>query len=142
MSRGVGHNDSVKRVDGSERICRSFISPEITSVSVLVLAGKNDSVDTPAPVVRDVERAVGPFRHADGPMLRGSGQRARRICESVGEYLRASRRRPVRSEREEVDSEPLVRQWGTIEPAMKRDERAAAIAIGELLSGVEMQSVG
>src|SRR5688572_22442684 len=95
-------------------------------VPIVAIAHEHHSPDPAAPVIRDVERAVGTLGHANWSMPSIRRKRLARSGESVSERLGTARRTPVTAKRDELDLKALVRQRCPVESAVERDEHAAA----------------
>src|SRR5213082_1979005 len=93
--------------------------------------------DRPGRVVGDIQRSVRPHRHAHRPVLRPRGVL---LPKPVRERLVAAHRLAV-LERHERYPVARLRQRRAVPGAVKRDECAAAIALGELRPHVERQAV-
>src|SRR5688500_2518097 len=102
---------------------------------------EHDPVDPSSTVVRDVERAVRPFRHSHRAVQRRRRQRSRGAREAIGERLPLARRTPVRIHGNERDLIALVRERRAVEAAVEGDEGAAMVPLRELVARVEVQSV-
>src|SRR4051812_44561460 len=107
----------------------------------IAITDKQDAIDPSALIVGNIQRAIGAYCDTHRPMFRRRRQRTGRAGETIGERLGATGRHPISTEGNELYLETLVRLRRSIESAVEGHERAATIALRELLPIVEEHSI-